>query len=316
MSRRRIDGAAVPSRVNLAAVSGVVAACLALFFGVPLLLAQGHGWAAWLLVPLVLTIVPHWALIHEAVHGHLLPGPRGNELLGRVLAVLFLSPFDTLRFGHLSHHALNAKVAERPEYYDPRLRSRVRAVLVFYGRLLFGVGLLETASCLLALLPRRVLRPIVRQIFYEHEPEAARMAGRAERMLLAPGTLRQIRIGGLTAMLVLGTSLLAYGTAWPLLAMALLGRAMLISILDNAPHYEGALEQPDQGFDMHLPGGLGGLVLNTNLHGTHHRHPNLPWAALPAAFAADRAEFVGSYLTVPWRQLRGPVPITPFVGRH
>jgi fatty acid desaturase len=81
--------------------------------------------------------------------------------------------------------------------------------------------------------------------------------------------------------------------------------------MDNAPHYGGELADPDQGFDMRLPGRLGALVLNTNLHGTHHRHPNLPWTALPRAFRKDGGTYAGSYLVVPWRQLRGPVPLHP-----
>ena len=31
------------------------------------------------------------------------------------------------------------------------------------------------------------------------------------------------------------------------------------------------------------------LVLNTNLHGTHHRHPNLPWIALPRGLPSTTA---------------------------
>ena len=79
--------------------------------------------------------------------------------------------------------------------------------------------------------------------------------------------------------------------------------------MDNAPHYQGALADPGQGYDLRAPGPLATLVLNTNLHGTHHRHPNLPWDALPEAFRRDGERYAGSYLLRPWRQLRGLVPL-------
>lgn len=299
----------IPSGLNTALTGLVAAANLVLFLGVPLLLAAGDEGAVWLILPALLATIMHWALIHEAVHGHLHVRPGINEGAGRLLAVFFLAPFDTLRFGHLSHHALNARAAERAEFYDPLLRSRLRAVTVFYLRLVCGIYLLEVGSGLLSLLPRPLLRPIVRRVFYEGEPEARNMAERAERMLLALRTLWRIRLEAVVILALLTGSLLAYGDAWPLLLTALLGRAFIISLMDNAPHYDGPLADPEQGFDMRLPRLLMPLVLNANLHGTHHRHPNLAWMDLPTAFDADGTGYDGSYLIRPWRQLRGPVPL-------
>ena len=169
-----------PIRANLATALVVIAAGLFLFLALPLLVrAQGLAWA-WLALPAVLATVPHWALIHEAIHDHLLPERRANEHLGRLLALLFLAPFDTLRFGHLSHHALNAKAAERPEFYDPARCSRLRAALLYYPRLLGGLYLVEIASGPASFLPRRLLRPIVRRAFYAESEEAGAMADRAQ----------------------------------------------------------------------------------------------------------------------------------------
>jgi len=263
----------------------------------------------------MLASVAHWALVHEAVHGHFHISRRVNEAAGRILAILFLAPFDGLRFGHLSHHALNARASERPEYYDPRHISVWRATTEFYVRLLFGVYLLEVLSGPLSLLPRRVLRPLVRWIFYDGAPDAAHMADRAERVLLAPATLRRLWLDAALILLLLAGSFAAYGAAWPLLVIALLGRAFVVSLMDNAPHYLGELADPDQGYDLKLPQALAALVLNTNLHGTHHRHPNLPWTALPQAFRREGGNYAGSYLLTPWRQLRGPMPLEPGAAR-
>jgi fatty acid desaturase len=106
--------AAVPTRLNLAIGAAVGTADLVVLFGAPALLVAGHAWAVWIVLLFPLVTVPQWALVHEAVHGHLHPHPGVNDRLGRVLAVLFLAPFDTLRFGHLSHHALNAQATEWP----------------------------------------------------------------------------------------------------------------------------------------------------------------------------------------------------------
>lgn len=303
-----MHGIAIPARTNLAIAAGVAAMVLGALFVVPWLLRQGHGPAAWLLVPFALAAIPHWALVHEAMHRHLHTDLAANEWLGRHLAILFLAPFDALRFGHLSHHALNARPSERPEVYDPGRRSYLGAAIAFYARLLGGLNLVEIASGPLSLLPRRLLRPLVRHMFYDGTPDA-HMADRAEHVLLAPTTLRRIRSDALAILALLGASAIAYGADWPVLVAALFGRALVVSIMDNAPHYGGPLAQPDQGYDMHLPRRLARLILHTNLHGTHHRHPNLPWTALPAAFAADGREHEGSFLLRPWRQLGGPVSI-------
>ena len=297
---------AVPGHLNLAYAALVAGLALAVFLGVPV---AGHLWGHWLLVAFVLATVPHWALIHECVHGHFHRRRTVNAAAGRVLAILFLAPFDGLRFGHLSHHALNARASERPEFYDPAQRSGVLATATFYARLFCGVYLLEIASGPLALLPRRLLRPMVRRVFYDGTPDAAHMADRAERVLLAPDVLRRMRHDAWVILALLAGAFWLYGPDWPLLALALLGRAFLVSFLDNAPHYDGALADPDQGYDLRLPRPLARLVLNTNLHGTHHRHPTLPWTALPDAFVRDGASFTGNYLLTPWRQLRGPVPL-------
>lgn len=301
-------GAAIPTRTNLVIAATVAGGAVFVLWALPSLLGAGQGSAMWLLVPFALAAIPHWALVHEAVHRHLHPRPAINDRLGRALAILFLAPFDVLRFGHLSHHALNARPSERPEIYDPSKRSKVRAAILFYVRLLGGLNLLEIASGPLSLLPLRALRPMVRAMFYEGTPKA-HMADRAEQVLLAPATLRRVRCDAAAIVMLLGTSAVAYGAAWPILLTALLGRAFIVSIMDNAPHYGGPLAEPDQGYDMRLPQGLGRLVLHTNLHGTHHRHPNLPWTALPSAFDADGHEHAGSYLLLPWRQLAGPMPI-------
>ncbi|MCX7630287.1 MAG: fatty acid desaturase [Geminicoccaceae bacterium] len=317
MRARDARSAPLPVAANVAATAVAAAVAVWLFLLLPLLRGElGAGLVAASLLVSVCAIVPHWALLHEAIHGHLLPGRKLNDAVARLLAVLFLAPFDVLRFGHLEHHALNARAVERPEILDPRSevlrRSRFlpdSRLVVYYLRLIGGLYLAEAASGLASFLPRRFLRPLVRRTFFEGAREAPTTADRAERRLLAPASLRRIRLEAAAILALLFFAFALYGEAWPLLALALCGRAFLVSLLDNAAHYGGPLGDPRQGFDLAAPRALALLVLNGNLHGTHHRHPHLPWTALPAAFAADGARYAGHYLVYPWRQFRGPIPI-------
>lgn len=295
--------------LNLIIVGAVVLQNALLFLVLPLWLLPASAHWAWLLLPLTLLTVTHWATIHEAIHGSLHPERAVNDRLGRALAVLFGSPFDVVRFGHLSHHALNGKEADRPEVYDPEATSGVLYRVVFYLRLLVGLYASELLSAPASLLPRRWLRPLVRRVFYEDRPEGRRMAERAERQLLEPGRLRATRTDALLIILLLGLAAWLYGAFWPLLVVALLGRAFMVSFMDNAPHYGGEMDDWGQGYDMRVPALVGALILNSNLHGTHHRHPNVPWRLLPRTFRRDGQSYAGNYLTVPWRQLKGPIPI-------
>lgn len=295
-------------RLNVAIVVALAAANLLLFLALPLALLPVSGHFGWLLVPLALLTTTHWAMVHEAIHSNLHPRRRVNERLGRLLAILFGSPFDLLRFGHLAHHALNGSEPERPDLYRVE-RDGVLVRVAFYGRLVVGLYAAELFATLACLLPRRFLRPLVRRVFYDGQPEAQPMADRAERQLLDPGRLTRTRLEAVLIIALFALAFWLYGPFWPLLALTLLARAFLVSFMDNAPHYGGETDDRAQGFDMWAPRPLGGLILNSNLHGTHHRHPNLPWRVLPSAFAADRGAFAGSYLRLPWRQLRGPLPV-------
>ncbi len=299
--------------LNFTIIGALVAVNLFFFLILPLYLLPLHGAWILLLVPVVLSTIPHWALVHEAIHGKLVAGRSRNDVLGRVLSILFGAPFDVVRFGHLSHHSLNAKATERPEIFDPEKDGIWKSRLVYYSRLCFGVYTVEILSTLLVWLPHRILERVVRRIFYEGQEEGQSMADRAVKFVLNPKTLRAIRIDGLVILGLVVGAVWLYGQWWPAFMMALAGRAFFVSFMDNAPHYAGELGDPNQGYDMYLPWPWRMFVMNSNLHGTHHRHPNLPWTALPIAFELDEANYTGSYLTVPLKQFTGPVTIEEIV---
>jgi len=301
--------AGIRTRLNLTYVAAMVAVNLLLFVALPLWLLPHSTWWALLLVAVMLTAPAHWALVHEAVHGLLLRDRAWNKRLGRALSVAFLCPFQVLRFGHLCHHALNGRPSDRPELYDPARKGWLWARVVFYYRLFFGLYLGELYCVLLCFLPRPLLRRVARSMAYEGNPDSLRMAEVAERQLTEPRPLAEMRSDAALILLLLAASLALYGAWWWLLVLALLGRGLPISFLDNAPHYAMPLGDLRQGHDLRLAQPLRWLLLNGNFHGTHHRHPTLPWTAWPARFAADGGRFQGSYFRTPLRQLRGPRPV-------
>jgi fatty acid desaturase len=276
--------------------------CVGVFqlFGLPRLLPVNPWWAL-LLVPSVLSTTTNWSLIHEAIHRLLVPSRRLNDVCGRALAVFFGSPFELLRFPHLEHHRLNGTVADRPEHYEHARLSRCEATLRYYPRLVVGIYATELAGTLICLMPNLVLRRVVRLFPKVHEDD-----DRAETYLLKRGRLAQFRFDACCVITLYAVAFWCYGTYWPLLALSILARGVIVSIADNSYHYGAPLGAgPRSAYNLRLPGGAG--ILHFNLHRVHHLHPTLPWSGLPAAFEADAERYDVGYASAMLRQFRGPI---------
>ena len=148
----------IPIGINTALVASVVVVHLAAL----LVLAALPGVPdAALIAAVAVTALgtpTHWALIHEAIHGVLLPGRAANERLARIMAILFGVPFRAVRFAHLRHHRYNRTRWGREEMYDPAERSVLAAYALHYLRITVGLYVGELALSLLCWLPRPVLR--------------------------------------------------------------------------------------------------------------------------------------------------------------
>jgi fatty acid desaturase len=310
MAASRAGGACVPAGRNLLLAGILVAVQCWTFVGVPLLLPLSPWWGLGVL-PAVLATVTFWALIHEGIHRHLHPDAKVNDGLSRLLSVLFGAPFRILRTGHLGHHQLNGRACERPELQAPP-DAPLAARAVFYARLTAGVYLSELAGNLLGYLPARLRERIVRSAFYEGVAEAAGAADAAARAFGTARAVRELRIDGAAALLVLAAAAWLYGEHWGWLAAALAGRAFLVSLMDNAFHYGGPLGDPHSAHNLALPGWLAAAFLHFNLHRVHHRHPNLPWTSLPGALARDGDRLDAPFLPAVLGQFRGPIgPASP-----
>jgi fatty acid desaturase len=300
-ARRR---STVPERLNLTLAGTALLISIYALIGAPLLIHRHPQWA-WTLVVPVLATPSHWALIHESVHGLLHRHPILNERCGRLLGIVFGAPFQLLRCGHLLHHRFNRSALDRPDLYDAG-QSRPGVWLRYYWGLLQGLYVAELLGNLLVLMPDRPLRALLWRIARQKGgAEAPTLRRLLEHHLLAEHRLRQMRRDAVTVIALYATAAALYGDAWPWLLAMLAGRGLLVSFLDNAYHYATPAGVRVSGHDLRLARPCARLILNANLHGTHHRHPGVPWTALPAAVEG----YSGDYLRTVLRQLRGPLPI-------
>ncbi|MEA3115202.1 MAG: hypothetical protein QOG58_5001, partial [Caballeronia sp.] len=271
---------AIDSRANLALLAVVTLAMVLQLFAWPFLLRHWGAQALWLGVPLVVLAPTHWGLIHEAIHGQLLPRRRLNESAGRVLAITFLLPFDAVRFGHLMHHRFTREPYDRPDVHDSS-SNRVRARIHYYARLLGGLYAAELALPVLAFLPVGRTRQVVAQAIGNEGPAGLNVQRLFVGFAGDPVRRSRIRRDWLLSLLLHAGAFYLYGAWWPTLAMTMYLRGVWLSVADNLPHYDVALDEPERARNFHAPRIWQAVLMNHHLHQLHHRHPTLPWTALP-----------------------------------
>jgi hypothetical protein len=296
----------IPVRLNWALAMLFAGACVFQGWVLPILLLPRNPQWAWLLAPLALLANPIWALVHETFHGSFHPDPRINQAVGRVLSVLHGGVFHGLRFAHLLHHRYNRSVVDRTEVYDPAQQSRARFALGYYTTILGGLYASEVAMSALVLLPRRLLHRLAERRLAAGDPVTVAVYEQMRTVLLGR-CLPTMRFDGAMVLSFHGASFWLYGQQAWMLAAALLGRGLLISLNDNAYHYGTPLALTGYGKNLRL-GTLGSAwLLHFNYHHAHHRQPHLPWRALPRA--AGSMAFDESYWSAILRQLKGPIPV-------
>jgi len=297
------------TRLNATLVAMLIAASLLLLFVVPAWLLPASPWWGLLLVPVALATNTMWSLIHEAIHGHLFGERRRNDRAGRLLCVLYGAPLRALRVAHLLHHRYSRTRRDRTEVYDPARTSRFAATAGFYVQLLGGMYFLEVLSSLACLLPRRAIDRLAPRL--DHGDTTGGLVVRAVR---EPHALREMRFDMLAILVVFGLGVWLYGSSVWMLGAVILARAALVSIADNSYHYDTQLEQPRFAMNAGAPRWMALGLLHFNLHGVHHRHPQLPWFALRAQFERDGAQPDIDIATCLLRQLRGPIPLHRFTA--
>jgi len=306
--RRTSRRAPIDHRANLALLGIVATAVLLQLIAWPFLLRQWGASMLWLALPLVVLTPTHWGLIHESIHGQLLPQRRANEWLGRVLAIAFLLPYDAVRFGHLMHHRFTREPFDRPDVHDG-VTHHILARLGYYAYLLGGLYLAELVLPLLTFLPTTWACRLVAHKLRSEDP----VGRQVERLFVgfAGNPQRRIHIRRdwmLSVTLHVG-AFYFYGAWWPALAITMVLRGLWLSLADNLPHYDVMLDEKDRARNFRAPAIWRPVLMNHHLHRLHHQHPTLPWTALPA-LARDDAAIPASatdagYFRAALRQLRG-----------
>ena len=243
---------AINTRANLFLFVLVSTATMLQLFGWPLLLRRWGPAALVLGAPLVVLAPTHWGLIHEAIHGQLLKHRRLNEWGGRLLAITYLLPFEVVRFSHLMHHRFTREPFDRPDVYQGK-SHRLQAWLIYTGRLLGGLYVAETLVPVLAFLPPQLAGRLLGKAIGSEGPEGAQVQRLFVGLARDPTRRRRIRRDWLLSLAANGVAFYHYGRWWPALAVTMVLRGVWLSLADNLPHYDVALDEPERARNFRVP---------------------------------------------------------------
>ncbi len=293
----------VPWRLNLVLALGVLGMYATLYWGVTLLVQHHYALFTGILGGFVLLTPTLWGLVHEAIHGRLMPHPVANRVAARVLSVLLNFSFDAVQFGHLMHHRYNGHEHDRPNRIrpgEPAWMSWSRHCFHLCG----GHYLFTALVSVVAFAPARWREQAIQRSLHGTQPDIAAMRRAALKWSAAPERILRIRVDFTAAALLLVFAFVHYAVFWPALLLGLYGRAFIYSTLDNLPHYGMGGRGNESAMNLTLHPWVSILVLNHNLHRLHHERPNLPWQALPAHMTRPPAD--GNYFLAAIRQFSGP----------
>jgi fatty acid desaturase len=287
-----------PAISNAFLLALALAVSLLQFFGAPLLLPL-NGWSVLALISLCAITTPlHWGLMHESIHGNLFSDDIANRRAGRVLGNFLCLSWDVMRFGHLLHHSNNRHEFDCPEAVPPG-GSRLSAAAPYYLKLLGGHALISAVSSIGLALPSLMVARLV--------PKAEPMRTAALRAFTNAPRLARIRGDLFVTVVLVIIAVFCWHSWWPVLAATIAARFMVLSLLDNAPHYGTARDSGTYARNTLVPGWAHWLLMGHNFHGIHHGATGLNWLELRAAFARTGARYEGRWTTMVLRQFRGPV---------
>lgn len=296
------DVAAPPYRINAqlaaaALTAGALQLAIIPIFALPYETAAAGALA----VLLSLTTPFNRALLHEAIHGRLLLRKDWNNLLGRALAICSGISFDAIRLGHMTHHRYPRHALDRADIVAPGA-SRLGTTVKFYLGLLGWLYVREILSSIMMLLPRRAIDFVAARVIADDDLLSGALRRGLDRRLA------RIRIDSIVVLLVYGGAFYLYGERWPVLLMAIALRALIVSLQDNVAHYDTPAVLGAAAHNSRATRWASLFMLNTNLHGVHHDHPEVPWNRLPTAFARGGADYAGGYFALLMKQFYGPLP--------
>jgi fatty acid desaturase len=203
-----------------------------------------------------------------------------------------------MRFGHLLHHSNNRHEFDRPEAARPG-GSRLAAAFPYFAKLLGGHALISAVSSIGLTLPSQLLVRFV--------PRAEPLRTAALRAFANAERQSRIRADLCVTVALLAFAGFCWGAHWPIFALAIAARFLVLSLLDNAPHYGTALDSGTYARNTRLPCWAQWVVGGHNFHGVHHGATGLKWQELRAVFEQSGRSYEGSWTAMVLRQFRGPL---------
>jgi fatty acid desaturase len=307
-----VSVASPPYRINLLLTAVALAIAAIQLVVVPLLLMPESGLKTDLLVIPIAVLLSlatplQRALLHEAIHCRLVQRRRWNTFLGRALAVTSGISFDANRLGHMTHHRFSRHALDRPDVIEPGLNP-VMARIKFYLGLTGGLHVREILSSMLMLMPRRAINWMASNLMPEDDADGVVLHGALRRGL--DRRLSRIRLDAALIVLIYAGSFYLYGEWWWVLLLGVVLRGFIVSVQDNVAHHGTPAVIGAPARNMITTRWTALFILNSNLHGVHHDHPDVPWNWLPNAFRRGGGDYSGGYLASLVKQFTGPVPIS------
>ena len=289
----------IPATLNmlLLCAAGVASAAF--------LVVASHAESVWVMLAAALafsfTANTLFSLMHESVHGLLLPDPRGNRWVGRIAAAFFPTSLTLQKAFHLTHHRNNRSPQERFDYIEPGDIAWAKRIQ-WYG-ILTGLYWVVTQLGLLVYLVAPVfLRiPVLRRATSRFARQSSSGAylevfdqvdGRVVRAELLASFAFQVLL-----FLALDLSFAGWALCYAAFALHWSG-------LQYADHAFSPLNAQDGAWNLRTNVISRSLFLNYHHHLAHHRHPNTPWLYLGRH--VDPAEPQPSFLGIWLRMWRGP----------
>ncbi|TGK24301.1 fatty acid desaturase [Leptospira yasudae] len=241
-----------------------------------------------------------WALIHECVHGNFSNSRDESHRAGRILCILFGTPYQVVKTAHLMHHKFNRAEGERIEYLENNETPIRIQKFLYYVRLCLGTYFLEAAGGFLLSLPLSWSVPISGKYISKFPVHAAFFKQIQKREIV-----RELRIDSFLILLLYGSAFYFAGPQIGFLIAVLFLRGFIVSFLDHSYHYGKEIDNVYSSYNLSLPKSFSFLFLNFNYHRVHHHFPGCPWNRLPVQFANSNDTMDSPLWKQALRQLRG-----------
>lgn len=261
----------------------------------------------WLMIAVVILFIPLnttlWSLIHEAIHRNLHPDKKMNEGMARFMSVLFGASFHILKFGHLMHHQYNREWES--EFYNEQKKNKFVVYLNHYFKMLGGLYIIEVLmSFVVALTPAIKAKKIAQKLFPDERHQQA-----VFNMILKDKHVRQVRMDCVSIVVFYTIAFMLFGRNWPVLLLIVAGRAVIISLMDNAYHYGTPHDNSVLAKELKVSPFFGKFILHFNHHYTHHENTGLPWTHLVAHHKTRNNEYAQGLGAAMLAQFKGPLKI-------